>query len=85
MKLTLDKIVTQEIAQEETRQKLALQTKLRTLNDEKEALAEQLEEEEEAKKAMERQLADMSAKVQSDSTATMGLWPEFCGNSVVWK
>ena len=53
----------QEISQEETRQKLALQSKLRQAEDEKESAQERLEEEEEAKKALERQVADLNQKV----------------------
>lgn len=53
----------QETSQEETRQKLALQSRLRQVEDEKESLHERLEEEEEAKKALEKQVADLNQKV----------------------
>ena len=53
----------QETSQEETRQKLALQSKLRQVEDEKESLHERVEEEEEARKALERQVAELNQKV----------------------
>ena len=53
----------QDISQEETRQKLALQSRLRQAEDEKESAMERLEEEEEAKKGLERQVQDLNQKV----------------------
>ena len=54
----------QETMQDETRQKLSLQSKLRAAQDEKERLEERLEEEEETKRAQEKQLLDINQKVQ---------------------
>lgn len=53
----------QEVLQEETRQKLALNTRLRQLEDDQNSLKEQLEEEEEAKRNLEKQLSTMQAQV----------------------
>ena len=53
----------QEISQEETRQKLGLQSRLRQAEDDKESAQERMEEEEEAKKALERQVTDINQKV----------------------
>jgi hypothetical protein len=50
---------------EETRQKLSLNTKLRQLEDEQNGLREQLEEEEESKKNVEKQLLMVQAQVSS--------------------
>lgn len=55
----------QELLTEETRQKLSTNTKLRQLEDEQNALREQLEEEEEAKKNVEKQLLMVQAQVSS--------------------
>ena len=55
--------VLQELVQDETRGKLAAQAKARQEHDEKEALQDRLEEEEEAKKHLEKQNADLQAKV----------------------
>jgi len=49
--------------EEETRQKLALSSRLRQLESEKGALQEQVEEEEEAKKNLEKQILAMSQNV----------------------
>lgn len=46
--------------EEETRQKLALSSRLRQLESEKEALQEQVEEEEEMKKNLEKQVVTMT-------------------------
>lgn len=46
--------------EEETRQKLALSSRLRQLESEKEALQEQVEEEEEAKKNLDKQIVAMT-------------------------
>ena len=48
----------QTLFEEETRQKLSLNSKLKALEKEKEAMAEQLDEEEESKRALEKQLLD---------------------------
>lgn len=53
----------QELTQDETRAKLALQAKLRLESEEKEALKDRLEEEEEAKKTLEKQVADLQQKI----------------------
>lgn len=54
----------QQLLEEETRQKLALSSKLRQLESEKEALQEQLEEDEEAKKNYEKKLAELNFTIQ---------------------
>lgn len=54
----------QELLQEETRQKLSLGTRLRQLEDEQNNLREQLEEEESAKKNVEKQLQTVQAQVK---------------------
>lgn len=53
----------QELLQEETRQKLNLSTKLRQMEDEKNGLQEQLEEEVEAKQNLERQVLTLNVQV----------------------
>lgn len=53
----------QELLQEETRQKLNLSTKLRQMEDEKNGLQEQLEEEVEAKQNLERQVSTLNVQV----------------------
>ena len=68
---------------EETRQKLSMNTKLRQLEDEQNGLREQLEEEEEAKKNVEKQLLMVQAQVRSpgpshapsDQTTPCLPWP----------
>lgn len=55
----------QELLQEETRLKLSLSTKLKQMEDEKNAFKEQLEEEEEAKKNLEKQISILQQQVQS--------------------
>ena len=52
-----------ELVQDETRGKLAAQAKARQEHDEKEALQDRLEEEEEARKHLEKQNQDLQAKV----------------------
>uniref|UniRef100_A0AAX7US05 Myosin-9 n=1 Tax=Astatotilapia calliptera TaxID=8154 RepID=A0AAX7US05_ASTCA len=52
-----------ELLQEETRQKLSVNTRLRQLEDEQNNLKEQLEEEEEAKRNVERQLQTVQAQL----------------------
>ncbi|KAH3876140.1 hypothetical protein DPMN_039422 [Dreissena polymorpha] len=56
--------VFQELVEEETRGKLAAQSKLRQEADEKEALKERLDEEEETRHALEKQIQDLQQKVQ---------------------
>lgn len=55
-KLYVDVCPLQELLQEETRQKLSASSRLRQLEDEQNNLREQLEEEEEAKRNVEKQL-----------------------------
>ena len=55
--------VFQELVQDETRAKLAALSKARQEHDDKESLQDRLEEEEEAKKHLEKQNADLQAKV----------------------
>lgn len=54
----------QELLQEETRQKLSHSTRLRQLEDEQNNLREQLEEEEESKRNVEKQLQMVQAQVR---------------------
>lgn len=56
-------VCVQGLLQEETRQKLALNTRLRQLEDEQNRLKELLEEEEEGKKSVEKQLHSSQAQV----------------------
>lgn len=60
--LTLAK-TTQELLQEETRQKLNLSSRIRQLEEEKSSLQEQQEEEEEARKNLEKQLLALQSQV----------------------
>lgn len=53
----------QELLQEETRQKLNVSTKLRQLEDEKNSLQEQLDEETEAKQNLERHISTLTIQV----------------------
>lgn len=53
----------QELLQEETRQKLSLSTRLRQLEDEQNNLKEMLEEEEESKKNVEKQVSTLQTQV----------------------
>lgn len=53
----------QEMYEEETRAKLAVQAKLRATEDEREQLRDMLEEEEEAKKALEKQNMTLQQQV----------------------
>nr|XP_018907941.1 PREDICTED: myosin heavy chain, non-muscle isoform X2 [Bemisia tabaci] len=53
----------QVLLEEETKQKLALSSRLRQVESEKESLQEQLEEEEEAKKNLEKQVVALSLQV----------------------
>lgn len=54
----------QELLQEETRQKLNVSTKLRQLEDDKNSLQEQLDEEVEAKQNLERHISTLTIQVQ---------------------
>uniref|UniRef100_A0A8C4ZJD4 Myosin-9 n=1 Tax=Gadus morhua TaxID=8049 RepID=A0A8C4ZJD4_GADMO len=70
---------TQELLQEETRQKLAVNTRLRQLEDEQHNLREMLEEEEESKRSVEKQvatlqtqLADMKKKMEQEALTLDG-------------
>lgn len=54
----------QQLLEEETRQKLALSSKLRQLESEKEALQEQLEDDEEAKKNFEKKIVELNFAAQ---------------------
>ena len=54
----------QEILQEETRQKLAAQSRVRQLEEAMEAAQDQLEEEEEARRALENKITHLNASVQ---------------------
>uniref|UniRef100_A0A671RNY3 Myosin-10-like n=1 Tax=Sinocyclocheilus anshuiensis TaxID=1608454 RepID=A0A671RNY3_9TELE len=54
---------TQELLQEETRQKLNLSSRVRQLEEEKNSLQEQQEEEEEARRNLERQLATLQSQL----------------------
>ncbi|XP_051899202.1 myosin-9-like isoform X1 [Pristis pectinata] len=73
---------TQELLQEETRQKLAFGTKLRHTEEENNRLHEQLEEEEEAKRNLEKQISVLqtqlaeSKKRQDDGCASLELAEE---------
>lgn len=53
----------QALLQEETRQKLTLSTRLKQLEDEQHNLREMLEEEEESKKNLEKQVSALQAQV----------------------
>lgn len=55
----------QELLQEETRLKLSLSTKLKQMEDEKNSFKEQLEEEEETKRNLEKQISILQQQVQS--------------------
>lgn len=54
----------QQLLEEETRQKLALSSKLRQLETEREALQEQLDEDEERKKSYEKKMAELTYQMQ---------------------
>lgn len=55
---------TQELLQEETRQKLNLSSRIRQLEEEKNSLQEQQEEEEEARKNLEKQVLALQSQVR---------------------
>lgn len=61
--------------EEETRQKLALSTRLRQMEDEQNNLKEMLEEEEESKKNVEKQLYTAQAQV----CVPLSQWTRSCG------
>ena len=61
--LLLNDHIFQDLVQDETRAKLAALGKARQEHDEKEALQDRLEEEEESRKQLEKQNADLQAKV----------------------
>lgn len=56
--------VIQELLQEETRQKLNLSGRIRQLEEERNSLQEQQEEDEEARKNLEKQLLTVQAQVE---------------------
>lgn len=56
--------VIQELLQEETRQKLNLSSRIRQLEEERNSLQEQQEEDEEARKNLEKQLLTVQAQVE---------------------
>lgn len=62
--LTCTHSYTQELLQEETRQKLNLSSRIRQLEEEKSSLQEQQEEEEEARKNLEKQLLALQSQVR---------------------
>lgn len=53
----------QESLQEETKQKLALNSRLRQVESDRDSFQDQLEEEEEAKKSFEKQIYTLSQQV----------------------
>lgn len=57
-------VLQQELLAEETRQKLQLSTKLRQAEDDKNSLQEQLEEEMEAKRNVERHVSTLNIQVR---------------------
>lgn len=57
----------QELLQEETRQKLNVSTKLRQLEDERDSLRDQLDEETEAKQSLERHISTLNIQVPAAS------------------
>ena len=58
----------QELLQEETRQKLNLSGRIRQLEEDKSTLQEQQEEDEEARKNLEKQLHSLQAQVRNTLT-----------------
>lgn len=61
----------QDLLQEETRQKLAINSRLRQIESEKETLQDQLDEEEEVKKNLEKQVSVLTVQV-------------ICWNEIYW-
>lgn len=64
----------QELRQEETRQKLNLSSQIRQLEVEKNALVEHQEEDEEARRNLEKQLQTLQAQVESRPPETFQRW-----------
>lgn len=62
----------QELLAEETRQKLQFSTKLRQAEDDKNSLQEQLEEEMEAKRTVERHVSTLNIQVRLGVTNVQG-------------
>ena len=67
----------QELLAEETRQKLQFSTKLRQAEDDKNSLQEQLEEEMEAKRNVERHVSTLNIQVRAHTR-------EFTGSFIIW-
>lgn len=63
----------QELLAEETRQKLQVSTKLRQAEDDKNSLQEQLEEEMEAKRNVERHVSTLNIQVRIRVIEALGL------------
>lgn len=63
----------QELLQEETRQKLNLSSRMRQLEEEKNALQEQQEEDEEARKNLEKQMLTLQAQVRQGYVLVYGM------------
>lgn len=60
--------VLQELLSEETRQKLNVSGRLRQMEEDRNNLMEQLEEESEAKRAVERQVSSLNMQVSNQSS-----------------
>lgn len=71
-KLTSDFGLQQELLTEETRQKLQFSTKLRQAEDDKNNLQEQLEEEMEAKRSVEKHVSTLNIQVRQGVTNVQG-------------
>lgn len=65
-------VLQQELLAEETRQKLQFSTKLRQAEDDKNSLQEQLEEEMEAKRNVERHVSTLNIQVRLGVTNVQG-------------
>lgn len=65
-------VLQQELLAEETRQKLQFSTKLRQAEDDKNSLQEQLEEEMEAKRNVERHVSTLNIQVRLRVTDRQG-------------
>lgn len=63
----------QELLSEETRQKLNLSGRLRQLEEDRNSLVEQLEEETEAKRAVERQVSSLNMQVSYFTVSSVGV------------
>lgn len=74
--LYVDVCPLQELLQEETRQKLSASSRLRQLEDEHNNLREQLEEEEEAKRNVEKQLQTAQGQVSGVEEIQQTLFKE---------